>query len=257
MRCSRCQTENPVHAKFCLECASSLKGDSPVAESYAALRARVDRLTGALNEAFEQQTATSEILRVIASSPTDIQAVLDAVVSNAARLCGAYDVVLFRLIGNDLQLAAHHGPLPATAGSLLPVIRGTVGGRAVLERRSVQVADVQAEAEQFPEASIRARASGLRTIAHVPLLSKGEPLGTIGLWRTDVDPFTPEEIALLQTFADQAVIAIENVRLFRELEARNRDLTTALDTQTATSDILRVISMSQTEVQPVFRRNPG
>jgi two-component system, NtrC family, sensor kinase len=212
-----------------------------LAEAAEQLRARNHEL----GEAQEQQTATSEILRVISSSPTDLQLVLDTVVKSAARFCGADDVVLFRLDSEMLRLAAHHGLLPAPFGLLVPVVRGTVGGRSVLERRSVHAADVLAEAAEYPESSAFARDLGPRTILAAPLLHEGEAIGTIQLRRLEVSPFTDKQIALLQTFADQAVIAIENVRLFKELEARIRDLT-------ATSEILRVISQSPTDVQPVF-----
>src|SRR5262249_49866028 len=116
----------------------------------------------------------------------------------------------------------------------------------------IHVADVQTEMEEFPEGSAFARELGFRTALSVPLLREGVAIGTIMLRRTEVQPFTDSQIALLQTFADQAVIAIENVRLFKELEARNRDLTRALDRETATSEILRVISSSPTDLQPVF-----
>src|SRR5438034_8278141 len=199
----------------------------------------------ALTEALEQQTATAEILRVISESPTDLQPVLDTVVKSAARFCGARDAELFHLDGGALRLAAHHGPLHIPFGLLVPVVRGTVGGRSVLERRAVHVENLQTEAKEFPEGSAFARDLGYRTNLAVPLLREGEPIGTIQLRRTEVSPFTDKQIALLQTFADQAIIAIENVRLFTELEGRNRDLT-------ATGEILRVISSSPTDVQPVF-----
>jgi len=198
-----------------------------------------------LTEALDQQTATAEILRVISTSPTDLQPVLDAVVKSAARFCGAYDATMFRLDGGRLRLAAHHGPIPIPAGRLVPVVQGSVSGRAVLERRAVHVTDVQAETEKFPEGSALARGEGWRTMLSVPLLREGAAMGTIVLRRTEVDPFTDKQIALLQTFADQAVIAIENVRLFNETQE-------ALERQTATADILRVISSSPTDVQPVF-----
>ncbi|HEV2053570.1 MAG TPA: GAF domain-containing protein [Methylomirabilota bacterium] len=211
--------------------------------------------TRALTEALEQQTATSEILHVISNSPTDVRSVLDAVAESAARLCDSLDSGIFRVDGNMVRLVAHKGPIPAAGRATppdSPLVRGTVNGRAIMERRTIQVADLQAETQEFPEGSARARQIGWRTQLSVPLLREGTVIGVISLRRTAVRPFTDTQISLLQTFADQAVIAIENVRLFTELQASNRELTTALDQQTATSDILRVISQSQTDVQPVF-----
>src|SRR5216684_2255715 len=212
-----------------------------------------------LIEALEQQTATAEILRVISTSPTDLQPVLDTVVKSAARFCGAYDASMFRLDTETLRVAAHHGPIPHPVGRLIPVIRGTISGRAVLERRAIHVTDIQAEVEGFPEGQALAHEHGWRTILSVPLLREGASMGTIVLRRAEMNPFTDKQIALLHTFADQAVIAIENVRLFTELQEKNRALTAAhaqvteaLEQQTATSEILRVISHSPTDVQPVF-----
>jgi GAF domain-containing protein len=217
------------------------------------------RLFNETREALEQQTATSEILRVISSSPTDLQPVLDTVVASAARYCGAYDATMLHLDGGSLRLAAHHGPIPIPVGRPIPVVRGTTSGRAVLERRAVHVTDIQAEVEEFPESGAFAKELGYRTQLSVPLLREGAAIGTIVLRRTETNPFTDKQIALLQTFADQAVIAIENVRLFTELQGKNRALTQAhaqvteaLEQQTATSGILRVISQSPTDVQPVF-----
>jgi GAF domain-containing protein len=204
-----------------------------------------------LTEALEQQTATAEILRVISTSPTDIQPVLDTVVKSAARFCGADDAEIY-LSGERLTVSAHYGPIPSPVGRGIEIVRGSVAGRAVLDRRAVHVDDLQAETEEFPVGSAMAREFGYRSALVVPLLREGTAVGTINLRRTEVRPFTDKQTALLQTFADQAVIAIENVRLFKELEVRNRDLTVALEQQTATSEILRVISRSQTDVQPVF-----
>jgi GAF domain-containing protein len=205
-----------------------------------------------LSEALEQQTATAEVLRVISSSPTDLQPVLDTVVRSAARFCGAYDVCIFRLDGDHLRLDAHHGPVAQPDGFLLPVVKGSVGGRTVLEQRVIHVADLPAETAEFPEAAANARRLGFRTILSVPLVREGVGIGAIQLRRPESVLFTDKQVSLLQTFADQAVIAIENVRLFTELQTRNREITEALEQQTATSEILRVISSSPTDVRPVF-----
>jgi GAF domain-containing protein len=209
-------------------------------------------------EAQEQQAATAEILRVISSSPTELQRGLDAVAESATRLCAAYDAVILRRDGDVLQVLAHHGPI-ASPRRPVAVTRATVSGRAVLDRQPTHVADVQTETREFPEGVRLAQEGSFHTILSVPLLREGVAIGTINLRRTEVQPFTESQIRLLQTFADQAVIAIENVRLFTELQEKNRALTDAhaqvteaLEQQTATSEILRVISSSPTDVQPVF-----
>jgi two-component system, NtrC family, sensor kinase len=202
------------------------------------------RLFNETKEALEQQTATSEILRVISSSPTDIQPVLDAVAEAAARLCEAYDVSIFRVDADRLLLAAHHGPIHArTIGEFtLSLGRGTIGGRTVLDARTVHIADVQAEAAEFPEASENARRLGFRTLLSVPLMREGVAIGVIQLFCTEVRPFTERQVALLQTFADQAVIAIENVHLFTELQARTQQLTRSVDQLTALGEVGRAVS---------------
>jgi GAF domain-containing protein len=213
-----------------------------------------------VTESLEQQTATSEVLRVIASSPTGLQPVFDTIARSSVRLCGAFDVSIFRVDADRLAFVAHHGPIAQRhAGFSLALVRGTVGGRSVLESRTVQVADLQNEDREFPDAVENARRFGFRTILSVPLLREGIAIGGIQLRRTEVQLFTEKQIALLQTFADQAVVAIENVRLFTELQEKNRALTQAhaqvteaLEQQTATSEVLHVISQSHTEVQPVF-----
>ena len=207
-----------------------------------------------LRVALEQQTATAEILRVISRSPTDIQPVLDTVAESAARLCEAQDASVFRREGGRLLLVSHRGTMAfGPVGDFsLPLIPGTANGRAVLEARTIHVTDLQAAGDEFPEGSETARRWGHRTNLSVPLLRDGVAIGSISLRRSEARPFTEQQVALLQTFADQAVIAIENVRLFTELQTKNASLTEALEQQTATSEILRVISSSPTDVQPVF-----
>jgi len=177
--------------------------------------------------------------------------VLDTVVASAARFCGAYDANLLRVDGERLKLAAHHGPIPIPVDFSIPLVRGTVAGRSVLERRALQIADIQAEAEEFPEGRVYALPQGTRTLLSVPLLREGAALGAIALRRTEVDPFTDKQIALLQTFADQAVIAIENVRLFKELEARTHELTQSVEQLTALGEVSRAVT-STLDVETVL-----
>ena len=170
-----------------------------------------------LAEALEQQTSTSEILGIIANSATDLQPVLDAVAENAARLIDAQDAIIHRLDGDVLRDAAHFGAIPRTADAT-PLNRASVAGRAVVDRQLVHVHDMQAESEvEFPLAKSRAVRDGTRSVLGAPLLREGLPIGAILIRRTEVQPFTDKQIALLKTFADQAVIAIENVRLLQEL----------------------------------------
>ena len=205
------------------------------------------RLADALKreaEALGQQAATAEILRVISISPTDVQPVFAAVLTSAARLCDAFDATIFQVDGNGLRLVAHEGAIPSTPVGAFP-LRGTAAGRAVLDRRTIHVPDLQAEVDEYPESSVIVRSYGFRTVLNVPLLRGAEAIGAISIRRTEVRPFTDRQIELLKTFADQAVIAIENVRLFNETKE-------GLEQQTATAEILRVISSSPTDLEPVM-----
>ncbi|HXH84185.1 MAG TPA: GAF domain-containing protein, partial [Candidatus Tectomicrobia bacterium] len=209
-----------------------------------------------LTEALEQQTATAEILRVISSSPTDLQPVLEAVAENAARLCGANDAQILRVEDEFLRPVAAYGPIPFAQRRVekRAISRGWVTGRAVVDRRTVHVHDLAAEPEaEYPIGKEFQRQTGHRTTLATPLLREGVPLGAILIRRLEVRPFSDKEVRLLQTFADQAAIAIENVRLFTALEARNGELRVALVQQTATSELLKVvIGRSTLDLQPVF-----
>ncbi len=201
-----------------------------------------------LTEALEQQTATSEILRIISSSPTNLQPVLDAVAEKAARLCDAEDAVLFRLEGEVLRNAAGMGPIPkfeAKSEEGIAVNRGSVTGRAVVDRQAVHVQDLaEADPDEFPEGRAFARRFGHRATLAAPLLREGVPIGAIMVRRKDAQPFSDKQIEILQTFADQAVIAIENVRLFNEIQARTRELEQSLEEVHALSDVSRAVSSS-------------
>src|SRR6266436_574798 len=200
------------------------------------------RLLNELRESLQQQTVTADMLKVISRSAFDLQTVLDTLTESAAHLCDAYDSAIWRPDGARLLLVAHHGPIPAET---LPLIRGTVAGRTVLDGRSLHIADLPTEHAEFPESSENARRWGFRALLCVPLMREGVAIGTIALRRREVQLFTERQVALLQTFADQAVIAIENARLFNELRE-------SLQQQTATAEVLKVISRSSFDLQTVL-----
>jgi signal transduction histidine kinase/predicted component of type VI protein secretion system len=221
-------------------------------ESAIDLECRLAEAQRELAEAREQQTAISEILRVISSSPSDVGPVLDSVAEHAARICEAQVVDIIIAEENKLRVGASFGDLERPAGAT-PLDRTTVMGRSICDMQTVHVADLQAAGDEYPLGQQLALKYGHRTILGVPLIREGGALGTILVRRTEVRPFEDKHIALLRTFADQAAIAIENVRLFEAEQQRRRELTEALEQQTATSEVLRVISSSPGELEPVFQ----
>jgi two-component system, NtrC family, sensor kinase len=199
-----------------------------------------------LTEALTYQTGSANILRVIASSPTDVGPVLQAIVESACELCDAEDAIVHLRDGDSLRHGAHCGPIPHIVVKLNTINRNWVTGRSVVDKVPIHVLDMlSAEGDEFPETQERARRTETRTYLAVPLLREGESIGAIVLRRTEVHPFSDKQIALLQTFADQAVIAIENARLFNETSE-------ALERQTATAEILASISSSSADPRPVF-----
>src|SRR5262245_55260395 len=202
-----------------------------------------------LQESLEYQTATSEVLNVISRSPTELQPVLDAIAATAARLCESMDALVWRVAGGRIRVAAQFG---SPTKSDHPLTRGTVTGRAIVDRTTIHVHDLAAMVEsEYPDAKEIQQRVGHRTTLATPLLSQGEALGAISVRKNHVHPFSVRQIALLQTFADQAVIAIENARLFEAEQTSKRELQESFDYQTAISEVLGVISRSPTQLQPI------
>src|SRR5215510_13248485 len=234
---------------------STAGADQDLSRQVDELKRELERSTRELAEAREERAATAGTLTAISSSPADLRRVFADIAASAARLCDAYNAAITQVDGDRLRLVAHHGPIPTTAPvgqATLPLVRGTALARAVLDRQTIHVADAQAETSEYPQGSDLAHRLGIRTVLHQPLIRAGTAIGVISIRRTEVRPFTHRQIELLKTFADQAAIAIENTRLFEEVQARTRELTDALEQQTATSEVLSVISSSPTDTQPVF-----
>jgi two-component system, NtrC family, sensor kinase len=223
--------------------------------SVADLQVQLDRRTRELDEALAHQAATNEVLSVIRRSPADAQPVFDAIVQSAARLCGANFSVVYLYDGDRIRIAAQNNFTPEAKNlshalqQLKRPDRSQLGGRAILDRKLVHVPDVLADPEYSRELAL---AGGWRAVLAVPLLHDGEPVGSISIGKAEAALFSQQQIQLLNTFANQAVIAIENVRLFEAEQERKRELTESLEQQTATSKVLEVISSSPGDLKPVF-----
>jgi GAF domain-containing protein len=241
-----------------IELVSTFADQAVIAIENVRLFDEVKARTEDLTESLQQQTATADVLKVISrstlGSKPDLEAALETLLESAIRLCGAMRGHVYRCEGEFLRFAAASGAWPGFRDWLeqnpLRLDRGSFAGRAALERQVCHTEDVLADPEFRNQALLQYQS--FRSLLAVPMLRDGEPLGVIVILKSKVEPFTAKQIELVSTFADQAVIAFENVRLFEEVTARTEDLRESLQQQTATADVLKVISRSKFDLQPVL-----
>ena len=237
-----------------IELLTTFADQAVIAIENTRLFEEVQARTRELQESLEYQTATSDVLNVISRSPNELQPVLDTIAGTARRLCPSERAAIWRYGDDGFKLSAHSGIAPEAVQYLqanpIPKGRASLAGRSVIEQRAIHFADVVADPDlgTQPQSAFE----GLRTMLTVPLLRKGQAVGVISLGRREVNPFTDKQIEIVTTFANQAVIAINNVGLFDEVQARTKELQEFLEYQTATSEVLGVISRSPNELQPVL-----
>ena len=224
-----------------IELVETFADQAVIAIENTRLFEEVQARTRELQELLEYQTATSDVLNVISRSPSQIQPVLDTIAETAARLCDAYDVLIRLRDGELLKGVVHRGSIPVDFGPI-PIGRSWAMGRAFVDRKPVHVHDLLAAADEFPDGQAMARRLGVRTILATPLLRENEAIGAIAVRRAEVRPFSDKQVALLQTFADQAVIAIENVRLFDEVQARTEELARSVSELQALGEVTHAVS---------------
>jgi GAF domain-containing protein len=226
-----------------------------LSDTHIELQKKVETLTRELGQAQEQQRASANVLKAISRSAFDLQVVLDTLVQSAASLCDAETAQIYRRSDTEYALSASYGLSPEFKSHMMTRRIGpgtdTALARVALEGRIIHIPDVLADPHYHAPQS--QKLSQARAVVAVPLLREGTTIGILVLTRADVRPFTEKQIELLTTFADQAVIAIENVRLFEAEQQRTRELSESLEQQTATSEVLRIISLSPGDLQPVFQ----